>query len=76
MKPFVIHGIAEDAASAKSWLLGIEHEMTCTEGGSGGIHFEFRAVLHASVYSAVLIYGKTYLLYREWLRCCFTFPMY
>jgi len=52
MKPCIIHGMAEDPASVKSWLLEIEHEMTCTKGGSGGVSFEFRAVLCASVCSA------------------------
>lgn len=76
MKPFIIHGIAEDAASAKLWLLGIEHAMTSAKGGSRGIHFEFRAALHTSVYSASFICGKTYLLYRECLGRCFTSPVY
>lgn len=64
-KPFLIHGIAEDAAYFKSCLLGTEHQMTCAEGG---IHFEFRAVVCASVYSALSICEQTDLFW-EWLGC-------
>lgn len=55
MKPLIIQGIAEDAASAKSWLLGIEHEITCAKGGSGRTLSSEQSFMlqHIQIYSSM-----------------------